>query len=96
MNPLLNIKSSTKTSRLFAWFRSWCGNRHFHRWYARREGYFFLPCPVCGEWFGGHEIAHLETRTLFTRAVGPLSYGMLVCPREECRDVAAKSWESQR
>lgn len=35
------------------------GPRLKHRWWARFRaaigGYFFLPCPICGEMFGGHE-----------------------------------------
>jgi len=23
--------------------------------YANQHGYFWLPCPICGEYFGGHE-----------------------------------------
>lgn len=26
-----------------------------HKIYARMFGYFWLPCPVCGKHFGGHE-----------------------------------------
>lgn len=30
------------------------------RWYsylyAKANGYFWLPCPVCGNMFGGHEM----------------------------------------
>ena len=29
--------------------------RWFHRWWARFFGYFWIPCPVCGQPFGGHE-----------------------------------------
>lgn len=29
--------------------------RWAHRLYARILGYFWLPCPRCGRWFGGHE-----------------------------------------
>jgi hypothetical protein len=29
--------------------------RWFHRWYAGTRGYFWLPCPICGRYFGGHE-----------------------------------------
>jgi hypothetical protein len=29
--------------------------RRFHHWYANRLGYFWLPCPICGREFGGHE-----------------------------------------
>lgn len=29
--------------------------RWFHRWWAAFFGYFWIPCPVCGKPFGGHE-----------------------------------------
>ena len=29
--------------------------RFLHRWYACLMGYFWLPCPLCREYFGGHE-----------------------------------------
>mgnify|MGYP001609229028 CR=1 FL=1 len=30
--------------------------RWLHRWYANAFGYFWLPCPICREPFGGHEM----------------------------------------
>jgi len=30
-------------------------NRYFNKLYANINGYFWLPCPVCGEYMGGHE-----------------------------------------
>jgi hypothetical protein len=29
--------------------------RRLNRVYASLAGYFWLPCPMCGEMFGGHE-----------------------------------------
>jgi C4-type Zn-finger protein len=29
--------------------------RWMHKAYAFAFGYFWLPCPVCGRMFGGHE-----------------------------------------
>jgi hypothetical protein len=29
--------------------------RRLHQAYAVLVGYFWLPCPVCGRMFGGHE-----------------------------------------
>ena len=29
--------------------------RFLNRIYAALFGYFWLPCPICGEYFGGHE-----------------------------------------
>ena len=31
--------------------------RFVERWYAKATGRFWLPCPICGEMFGGHEWA---------------------------------------
>lgn len=31
--------------------------RFIQRIYAWLHGYFWLPCPICGEKFGGHEWA---------------------------------------
>ena len=29
--------------------------RLFNRIYSKLNGYFWLPCPLCGQFFGGHE-----------------------------------------
>lgn len=29
--------------------------RWVHQLYAAVAGYFWLPCPLCGAYFGGHE-----------------------------------------
>lgn len=29
--------------------------RFFHHRYASKHGYFWIPCPLCGQHFGGHE-----------------------------------------
>ena len=29
--------------------------RWMHRFYAKFMGYFWLPCPICGEYFAGYE-----------------------------------------
>jgi len=29
--------------------------RRLHKTYAALLGYFWLPCPICGQHFGGHE-----------------------------------------
>ena len=33
--------------------------RTFHRLWAWFASYFWIPCPLCGEFFGGHEISDL-------------------------------------
>jgi hypothetical protein len=30
--------------------------RRYHERFATAHGYFWIPCPVCGRRFGGHEI----------------------------------------
>jgi hypothetical protein len=32
--------------------------RSWHEWYAHAYGWFWLPCPLCAEYFGGHEWVH--------------------------------------
>jgi len=31
--------------------------RRLNRAYAYAAGFFWLPCPVCGQMFGGHELS---------------------------------------
>lgn len=30
--------------------------RAWNQFYANSRGYFWLPCPICGKEFGGHEV----------------------------------------
>ena len=30
-------------------------HRRFNKIYAKVFGYFWIPCPICGQMFGGHE-----------------------------------------
>ena len=48
--------------------------RWLHRLYARLRGYFWLPCPICGQMFGGHERGCGDLMTSWTD-------GVCVCPR---------------
>lgn len=34
--------------------------RQLNRWWAHRCGLFWLECPKCGEYFGGHECGPLS------------------------------------
>ncbi len=49
--------------------------RWMHRLYAGLGGYFWLPCPLCGRFFGGHEW-RLPHQTWF-ESIGS---GRPVCP----------------
>lgn len=48
--------------------------RWMHKAWAHIAGYFWLPCPHCGEMFGGHEV---------TQRFGGLQerLGKMFCPR---------------
>ena len=59
--------------------------RTLNRIYAWLFGYFWLPCPVCGQMFGGHEIANCFTAAL----VGKDGRAQRVCPDPQCSHDAA-------
>lgn len=46
--------------------------RFLHEIYARWTGHFWLPCPICGRHFGGHEAAEISL-------MSTASAGKLVC-----------------
>lgn len=56
--------------------------RFLHRIYARVFGYFWLPCPLCGEMFGGHEVNYTEAVSCSD------GRHRMVCPNKECRMIA--------
>lgn len=49
--------------------------RAWHRRYAQAHGLFWMPCPLCDQPFGGHEIG--DTIPDPTRAPNG---GMVICP----------------
>lgn len=59
--------------------------RFLHRFYAWAFGYFWLPCPVCGEMFGGHECSRESVR-LGNR-------NMVVCRKPCCEQFAMRDWD---
>lgn len=64
------------------------GPRWWHRLYARLAGYFWLPCPVCGRMFGGHEIGGIIGGVVHGDRITP---GKAVCS-EECRVEGSVVW----
>lgn len=48
--------------------------------YALTCNYFWLPCPVCGGRFGGHEMGYHSYR------------GWAACPRRDCQRVASHAY----
>jgi hypothetical protein len=66
--------------------------RLYNRLKAHVLGYFWLPCPLCRQMFGGHETG----TTLYT---GPHE-GVCVCPdcasrATELNEQHFKEWETQ-
>ena len=55
-------------------------NRWLAKLHANTLGYFWLPCPICGQMFGGQEVdVHKENSFAMTSWSG----GKCVCP--DCR-----------
>ncbi len=52
--------------------------RFLHRFYAVLMGYFWLPCPICGEYFGGHEWTNWQ------EVPDPNSLGNELCICDAC------------
>lgn len=50
--------------------------RAFHRRYATRHGYFWIPCPLCKREYGGHEI-----RDFIPDPTLGEGFGIGICPR---------------
>ena len=59
--------------------------RTIHKIYAWLFGYFWLPCPMCGRMFGGHEIVRVHAAAL----VGDDGKARCVCPDPMCSHDAA-------
>lgn len=60
--------------------------RPLQRLYAFLFGYFWLPCPVCGEHFGGHEAS--LSALVVDEADGDHAY--CTCYKLECQNEAQR------
>lgn len=58
--------------------------RWFHKLYAHIAGYFWIPCPICGQMFGGHEIDADATALYDQSGEGK----GIVCPGATCNMTA--------
>lgn len=55
--------------------------RALNRAIARAGGYFWLPCPLCGQEFGGHEWRPIEGKISSIPAPdGPQGMSIGICP----------------
>ena len=61
--------------------------RWAHRLWAFLRGYFWIPCPVCGRDFGGHE----ASGAALWKSPG---CGRVVCRDQDCITVALNSWRA--
>lgn len=55
--------------------------RELQKVYARMNGYFWLPCPICYRMFGGHEWHDIGTlsSTIYVTPTDP-TLGTAICP----------------
>lgn len=58
--------------------------RKFRAWLG---GWFWLPCPVCGEMFAGYEV---RTASAFVPVDGDPYNGRVVCNKAECQAEAKR------
>lgn len=69
--------------------------RWLNRWYAKALAYFWLPCPICGEPFGGHE--HLPGHSFWFKSNLGLNLrsnkGYMVCYKTSCYQQARRITE---
>lgn len=68
--------------------------RWFQRLRAWLGGYFWLPCPLCGRKFGGHEWGDGPYTSIANPARG-LGAGTAVCPACEGRPETMWQWGIQ-
>lgn len=54
--------------------------RWMHRAYAYVAGYFWLPCPLCGEYFGGHEWRWRDGKASIPDPAGQPYRSIGICP----------------
>jgi hypothetical protein len=57
--------------------------RWAHRLYAWLAGYFWLPCPLCGAHFGGHEWREIDGKpdAIIVEAGTNWAKRTAICPR---------------
>lgn len=55
-------------------------HRALNRLLARLGGYFWLPCPLCGQPFGGHEWHDVDGLSSIVNVPGNPGSGRGICP----------------
>lgn len=64
--------------------------KFLHMLYAKMFGYFWLPCPKCGEMFGGHQVPLVSATVEVLEGDGWHSY--CVCPKCNTPEAIAEKW----
>lgn len=67
--------------------------RRLHRLYAKTAGYFWLPCPLCGQEFGGHEWRDIAGKSSTIAGDEP-GKGIGICP--DCTVAGRGTWIWER
>lgn len=67
--------------------------REIQKAIARARGYFWLPCPLCGREFGGHEWEDIDglSSAIYTDPTQP-NIGTGICP--VCTAQGKGNWPS--
>lgn len=68
--------------------------RLLHRLYATLGGYFWLPCPLCGREFGGHEWREVggHLSDIPDEVVVGFAGGTAICPRCTAAGAGCRAW----
>lgn len=71
--------------------------RAVHKFYANMNGYFWLPCPICKQEFGGHEwlpvTDGLESSIPDPSYPGDGSRGVGICPDCTRAGKGTEAWD---
>jgi hypothetical protein len=54
--------------------------RALNNLFAAVMGYFWLPCPLCGQEFGGHEWRDIDGKSSSIPVDGQPGRGRAICP----------------
>lgn len=73
-------------------------NRIWYKWHAKILGYFWLPCPLCGQMFSGYEwdrSTKLGLPTSIPQEAQPRDMPFVASGRGICPDCvkSGRGWE---
>lgn len=68
--------------------------KFLHKLYANFFGFFWLPCPKCGEMFGGHQVAVGGAHVIVTEGDATRCY--CVCPACDTAELRAENAAAQQ